>query len=81
MPKSDEQSRKALCSISVSFEPDSNVTVERLVQDSKDDSIRIRTDPGMAINGSREQHANANLSIRASCEFDSNLTSRSISQS
>jgi hypothetical protein len=72
--ESDEQDLNAYCPTRESIQSDSNVTLERAVHASKQDSQRTSTDDGMQIDESDEQDENADFSIRESLQLDSNVT-------
>jgi hypothetical protein len=61
--ESDEQPRNAESAIDESFEPDSNVTLERDSHSQKHLSPSISTEEGMIIDESDEEEANANSAI------------------
>jgi hypothetical protein len=71
---SDVQFVNACDPISVSFEPNSNDTVARDVQDSKHFSHRISTEVGIQIDLNAEQCENAFFAIRFTLEPASNDT-------
>jgi hypothetical protein len=72
--ESDEQQANADSLIDESFEPDSNVTVERDLQAERHLLPSFSTDEGMQIDESDEQSQNANSSIDESREPDSKNT-------
>jgi hypothetical protein len=74
MDESEEHSVKAAVSICDSFEPLSNITVERFPQEWKHRSQRISTDEGMEMDESDEQPMKAPWSTRISLESLSNST-------
>jgi hypothetical protein len=74
MDESEEQYTKASRSIRESFDPGSNVTIDRFTHREKQSLHRISTDEGMQIDESEEQCANADVSIRESLEPASNVT-------
>jgi hypothetical protein len=72
--ESDEQQKNADCPIDESFEPDSNVIVERDSHSQKHNVQNFSTDEGIQIDESDEQFQNADSSIDESFEPDSNVT-------
>jgi hypothetical protein len=72
--ESDEHREKTDSSIDKSFEPDSNVTVERDLQPRKQPLQIFPTEQGMQMDESDEHLENAHPSIRDSLEPHSNVT-------
>jgi hypothetical protein len=71
--ESDEHNKNADSSTDESFEPDSNVTVERDRHPEKQFVLSCSTEEGMRIDESDEQERNADSSIDESREPDSNV--------
>jgi hypothetical protein len=72
--KSDEQLPNAFAPICETFEPDSNVTIERDSHLEKQYLESSLTDEGMEIDASETQFKNAFSSIEDSLQPDSNAT-------
>lgn len=74
MDGSNEQEENSERSMCESFEPSSNVTVEKVLQSQKQRSQRTATDPGTEMDASDEKEAKADSSIRERLEPTSNVT-------
>jgi hypothetical protein len=72
--ESDEHSQNANSAIDESWEPDSNVTVERDPHSKKQFSPVLSIEEGMQIDESDEHVQNADSAIDESWEPDSNVT-------
>jgi hypothetical protein len=69
---SDEHCQNARCSIRISLEFDSNVTLEREVQSPKEPEEMISTEAGMQIDLRDEQPENVESARRVIVELNSN---------